>query len=49
MQQATCPECGEAVGGTSHNLTAGNTRASEFEDLARQHGAGRSPWAWGNN
>lgn len=46
MQQATCPECGEAVGGTGHNLTSTNTRASDFEDLARRHGAQRSPWAW---
>ena len=48
MQQAACPECGEAVGGANHALTSGNTHASEFEDLARQDGAARSPWAWGN-
>lgn len=46
-QRALCPECGEAIGGTGHTLDPTNTRAMDFEDLARQEGALRSPWRWG--
>ncbi|RYP92615.1 hypothetical protein DL770_001257 [Monosporascus sp. CRB-9-2] len=35
MQQARCPECGEAVGGQSHMPAEGVRRAEEIEHLAR--------------
>ncbi|RYP53102.1 hypothetical protein DL768_001879 [Monosporascus sp. mg162] len=35
MQQARCPECGEAVGGQSHMPAEGVRRAEEIENLAR--------------
>lgn len=35
METSNCPECGEAVGGESHVLLAGNTRDVEMEDIAR--------------
>ncbi|RYP09993.1 hypothetical protein DL764_000922 [Monosporascus ibericus] len=38
MEQASCPECGEAVGGGSHILAEGVQRADEIEDLARNLG-----------
>ncbi|KAF5326320.1 hypothetical protein D9611_000022 [Ephemerocybe angulata] len=46
MQQARCPECGEAIGGGNHNLISSNQRADDFEALAREHGAAGSPWPW---
>lgn len=30
MVESTCPECGATIGGTSHNLAAGNTAATHF-------------------
>ncbi|KAJ2916298.1 hypothetical protein MD484_g4129, partial [Candolleomyces efflorescens] len=48
METSRCPECGEVIGGQDHNLNATNTRAEEFEQLGREQGAQRSPWAWGN-
>lgn len=45
--QSFCPECGAAIGGTGHSLLASNTRAMEFEEVARAQGAARSPWRWG--
>ncbi|KAH9951524.1 P-loop containing nucleoside triphosphate hydrolase protein [Amylocystis lapponica] len=47
MQQSKCPECGEVIGGTGHNLVSGNSRATEFEEIARAQGGERSPWRWG--
>ncbi|RYP42242.1 hypothetical protein DL767_000406 [Monosporascus sp. MG133] len=38
MEQARCPECGEAVGGRSHMPAEGVQRADEIEDLARSIG-----------
>ena len=32
VEQATCPECGAPVGGQSHQLAAGVTRATLMED-----------------
>lgn len=46
MQRSFCPECGEPIGGTSHQLDSSNTQATEFEELARREGAQQSPWAW---
>ncbi|KAI2471927.1 hypothetical protein F4781DRAFT_63806 [Annulohypoxylon bovei var. microspora] len=35
MQQARCPECGAAVGGTHHTPAQGVQRAEEIDNLAR--------------
>ena len=32
MQEARCPECGEGIGGQSHQLVEGVTRAAEMEE-----------------
>ncbi|THU97835.1 P-loop containing nucleoside triphosphate hydrolase protein [Dendrothele bispora CBS 962.96] len=48
MQSSTCPECGERIGGSNHQLDNSNGRADEFEQIARNQGSQRSPWAWGN-
>ncbi|KAJ6594163.1 hypothetical protein B0H19DRAFT_1094164 [Mycena capillaripes] len=47
MQSSNCPECGAAIGGGNHTLDATNRPAVEFEAIAREVGAARSPWAWG--
>jgi hypothetical protein len=47
MQTSRCPECGAQIGGQSHNLTAGNARATEMEDALRAAGAQPSPWNHG--
>lgn len=47
MQQSVCPECGEAIGGSNHNLLSSNARDTQLEDIARAQGALPSPWAWG--
>jgi hypothetical protein len=31
MEQAQCPQCGESVGGQSHEAAAGVHRAQDFE------------------
>ncbi|KAF8599524.1 hypothetical protein BDV93DRAFT_526047 [Ceratobasidium sp. AG-I] len=49
MQASTCPECGARIGGGSHQITAGNTHATDFVNLARTQGAQESPWEWGPN
>lgn len=41
MQTATCPECGEGIGGGSHRLLDSNTRSEEFETILRSNGARR--------
>ncbi|GAV98679.1 protein [Lentinula edodes] len=46
MEASVCPECGERIGGESHQIDASNTRAREFEEIAGNQGVGRSPWAW---
>ncbi|KAG9293587.1 hypothetical protein G9A89_005590 [Geosiphon pyriformis] len=33
MQQSRCPECGAAIGGGDHRLTAGNRRNTEFQSF----------------
>lgn len=45
--RSTCPECGAGIGGANHNLDSQNTRAMDFEEVARQQGAARSPFTWG--
>ena len=45
--RSTCPECGAVIGGAGHTLDSQNTRAMDFEEVARQQGAAGSPWAWG--
>ncbi|KAG5715553.1 hypothetical protein E4T56_gene9427 [Termitomyces sp. T112] len=47
MEEAHCPECNEPIGGRNHSLNTTNTRATDFEMMARQVGAEPSPWAWG--
>jgi len=47
MERSICPECGAAIGGSSHNLLSTNRPDDDFEKIAREHGAQRSPWAWG--
>ncbi|EKM54252.1 uncharacterized protein PHACADRAFT_174761 [Phanerochaete carnosa HHB-10118-sp] len=46
-QQSFCPECSAPIGGTGHSLLTTNTRDMQYEELARGHGAARSPWTWG--
>ena len=36
MQEATCAECGERIGGTSHTLRAGNQRADDLLQRMRE-------------
>ncbi|KAG0254458.1 hypothetical protein DFQ27_006824 [Actinomortierella ambigua] len=36
MQESTCPECGERIGGGSHRLREDNRRDEEFEGLNNQ-------------
>lgn len=44
MQQARCPECDAIIGGSDHRLHPSNRRDEEFEALASQVGAERTPW-----
>ncbi|KAL1734067.1 hypothetical protein EV714DRAFT_203327 [Schizophyllum commune] len=45
-QTARCPECNCPIGGSNHQLLTSNTRAMEYENIARQQG-GRDPhWEW---
>jgi Fe2+ or Zn2+ uptake regulation protein len=52
MERSRCPECGSPIGGQSHRLDSTNTRAAQYDELARQanpHIMG-TPWAnphWG--
>ncbi|KAF8263570.1 hypothetical protein EI94DRAFT_1772886 [Lactarius quietus] len=39
MQEARCPECNAPIGGSHHRLHQSNTRAMEFEEIARGGGA----------
>ncbi|RUS16781.1 LOW QUALITY PROTEIN: hypothetical protein BC937DRAFT_90815 [Endogone sp. FLAS-F59071] len=34
MQQSTCPECGAAIGGGHHTLTAGNSVYTDFQGMS---------------
>ncbi|KAI0028475.1 hypothetical protein K488DRAFT_58479 [Vararia minispora EC-137] len=49
MQASTCPECRAPIGGGNHALLRSNTRAEEFDEVARNMGARESYWAdpWG--
>ncbi|KAF9649047.1 hypothetical protein BDM02DRAFT_3095370 [Thelephora ganbajun] len=47
MEASTCPECRAPIGGGNHHLMESNTRAVEFEQLARGGGSGENPWAPG--
>jgi len=47
MERSRCPECGSPIGGQSHHLDSTNTRAAQYDELARQanpHIMG-TPWA----
>ena len=46
MQEARCPECNAPIGGQSHRLNTRNTRAQEFEDIARQQGSLDGVFDW---
>jgi len=41
---ARCPECRAPIGGSGHRLHGSNSRALEFEEIARQQGSGENPW-----
>ncbi|KAG1731512.1 uncharacterized protein EDB91DRAFT_1154350 [Suillus paluster] len=47
MQRSVCPECGSPIGGQSHHLDDTNTRATQYDNLARQvhPGIAGTPWA----
>ena len=47
MESARCPECRAPIGGSGHQLNNSNTRATEFEEIARHQGSHVSPWQWG--
>jgi hypothetical protein len=47
MEASVCPECRAPIGGSRHTLIGSNTRAVEFEQLARGGGATANPWAPG--
>lgn len=47
QQVSQCPDCGSRIGGSGHTLIGDNARDTVMEDLARQTGTARSPWAWG--
>ncbi|RPD60417.1 hypothetical protein L226DRAFT_469457 [Lentinus tigrinus ALCF2SS1-7] len=49
MEAATCPECKAPIGGGGHRLLNSNTRATEFEAVARRQGSLDSPWTWGRD
>lgn len=46
MQSALCPECRAPIGGNDHRLNSSNTRAREFEDVARAQGSGDGAFPW---
>ena len=47
MEEARCPECNAPIGGSDHRLNANNTRATEFEAIARRQGSLDATWPWG--
>ncbi|KIY53920.1 hypothetical protein FISHEDRAFT_54900 [Fistulina hepatica ATCC 64428] len=47
MEVSSCPECGAPIGGSGHRLHQSNTRAMEFENLAREQGSREALWEWG--
>jgi hypothetical protein len=47
MERSVCPECGSPIGGQDHHLDGTNTRAAQYDEIARQANpriAG-TPWA----
>ncbi|KAL1948599.1 hypothetical protein VTO73DRAFT_10405 [Trametes versicolor] len=46
MEASKCPECNAPIGGAHHQLVSSNTRAIEFENIARQEGSLDAPWPW---
>ena len=47
MEQSVCPECGATIGGTGHHLDASNSRAEEYEELARRNNPRVTTNPWG--
>jgi len=46
-ETSRCPECGEMIGGSGHQLLGTNQRDLEYERIAREQGGyGHSPHAW---
>ncbi|KAI0816803.1 hypothetical protein BC628DRAFT_1334253 [Trametes gibbosa] len=46
MEASRCPECRAPIGGSNHNIHASNTRATDFENIARETGSLNAPWPW---
>ncbi|KAM5539182.1 hypothetical protein V8D89_007055 [Ganoderma adspersum] len=46
MEAARCPECNAPIGGSGHRLNANNSRATEFEAIARRHGSLDGVFDW---
>ncbi|TBU41804.1 hypothetical protein BD309DRAFT_964525 [Dichomitus squalens] len=46
MEESKCPECNAPIGGSSHRLTTSNTRATEFEAIARRQGSLNGVFDW---
>ncbi|KAH9934852.1 uncharacterized protein B0H18DRAFT_1114692 [Fomitopsis serialis] len=46
MQNSFCPECRAPIGGMGHHLNSANTRAREFEDVARVQGVLDGAFDW---
>lgn len=44
MEISRCPECGEAIGGRSHQLLETNRLDTQMDRIAREGGAVPSPW-----
>lgn len=46
VEASRCPECNAPIGGSGHRLDSSNTRATEFEAIARRQGSlnGAFPW-----
>jgi len=47
MEASRCPECNAPIGGGNHNLLSSNTRAMEYENVARALGGLDAHWEWG--
>ena len=46
MQESRCPECNAPIGGSRHRLNSSNTRATEFEAIARRQGSLDGVFDW---
>ncbi|KAG1904255.1 uncharacterized protein F5891DRAFT_1206968, partial [Suillus fuscotomentosus] len=46
MERSVCPECGSPIGGQSHSLDSTNTRATQYDELARRTNPRIAPTPW---